>query len=160
MLNRQTASHQEWPEWSTASEVWEPEDSQILQSTINGAKFIFQLVKNLCFWLPSHWYGRLGRNIGGVLSTPETSNKVSQAAACNKQSAENNSAGGENCDKQRCVFRANDRTSTKILLKFNWKFSQQWKAAIRSSYILRNKKGKEKSNFWNNFQEIILNEFS
>ena len=108
-----------------------------------GAKFILKLVKNLCFWLFSHWYGRLGRNIGGVLSTPETSNKVSQAAASNKRSAENNSAEGENCDKQRCVFRGNDRTRTQILLKFNWKFSQQWKAAIRSSNILRTKKWRE-----------------
>ena len=49
---------------------------------------------------------------------------------------------GENCDKQRCVFRGNDRTRTQNLLKFNWKFSQQWKAAIRSSYILRKRKKK------------------
>ena len=72
---RQRASLPEWAEWSTASEVY---GGKFLQSTMYGTKFISKHVKNLCFWLFSHWYGRLGRNIGGVLSTPETSNKVSK----------------------------------------------------------------------------------
>ena len=57
---------------------WSVLGGKFLQSTMYGTKFISKHVKNLCFWLFSHWYGRLGRNIGGVLSTPETSNKVAK----------------------------------------------------------------------------------
>ena len=133
---RLRASHPEWAEWSTASEVLRGKVSpkHNIWNKNSRQKVVFLTLFPL-IWATGPQYWRR------VVDTRNFKQSF-QAAASNKRVQRIIQPRGENCDKQRCVFRGNDRTRTQNLLKFNWKFSQQWKAAIRSSYILRKRKKK------------------
>ena len=110
-------------------------------------KFILKLVKICVFWLFSHWYGRLGRNIGSVLSTPETSNKVSQAAASNKRSAENNSAEGKTVTSKDVYSEAMIEPG----LRFYWNSIENFHSSEKqqSGAVIFCEIKNEKNNFWN-----------